>query len=122
MTKIQTEKEFKTICARIEELLPLTWGDNVKEDDAACVELNLLANLVADYEDEHVKLEKPTLEDTLKLRLFEMNLTQKAAASMLGISPSRMSDLMHGRMEPSYRISRDLCKKFNISPSVVLNV
>ncbi|MBP5541406.1 MAG: helix-turn-helix transcriptional regulator [Bacteroidales bacterium] len=51
-----------------------------------------------------------------------MNLTQKAGAELLGISPSRMSDLVHGRMEPSYRLSRRICKKLNIPPEVVLGV
>lgn len=122
MTKIQTEQEFKAICTRIEELLPHTWGDGVKDDDPVCIELNLLANLVADWEDENVILDEGELANAIKKSLFEKNLTQKAAAELLGISPSRMSDLVHGRMEPSYRLSRALCTKLNISPAVVLGV
>ena len=60
--------------------------------------------------------------NAIKKSLFEMNLTQKAGAELLGISPSRMSDLVHGRMEPSYRLSRRICKKLNIPPEVVLGV
>lgn len=122
MTKIQTEQEFNAICARIEELLPQTWGDDVKEDDPICVELNMLANLVADWEDENVILDEGALGSAIKKSLFDKNLTQKAGAELLGISPSRMSDLVHGRMEPSYRLSRALCKKLNIPPAVVLGV
>ena len=122
MTKIQTEQEFKAICARIEELLPHTWGDDVNDDDPACVELNILANLVADWEDENVILDESALGNAIKKSLFEKNLTQKAGAELLGISPSRMSDLVHGRMEPSYRLSRRLCKKLDIPPAVVLGV
>lgn len=119
MTKIQTEQEYNAICERIEELLPKTWGDDVKDDDPACLELNLLANLVADWEDEHVTFDD-TLGNAIRKSLFDMSLTQKAGAELLGISPSRMSDLVHGRMEPSYRLSRALCKKLNIPPEVVL--
>lgn len=122
MAKIKTEKEFNAAVARIEELLPLTWGDNVKEDDPACLELNLLAELVADWEDENVILDESALGTAIKKSLFEMSLTQKAGAELLGISPSRMSDLVHGRMEPSYHLSRALCKKLNLSPAVVLGL
>ena len=121
MAQIKTEKEFRAALARIDEHVPLT-GEGVPEDDPKNLELNLLCELVGEYEDEHVVLETPSLEEVLKLRLYEMSLSQKSAAVMLGISPSRMSDLMHGRMEPSYRVSRALCQKFNIAPSVVLGV
>ena len=52
----------------------------------------------------------------------ERSLTQAAVAKLLGISPSRMSELMHGKMEPSYQLSRNLCLKLNIEPAVVLGV
>ena len=32
MAQIKTEKEYEAAMARIDELLPLTWGDNVPED------------------------------------------------------------------------------------------
>ena len=110
------------ICARIEELLPLTWGDDVKDDDPIRVELTLLANLAADWEDEHVTLNDNALGDAIKQSIFDRNLTQKAAAEILGISASRMSDLIHGKMEPSYRLSRTLCTELGIPPAVVLGI
>ena len=42
--------------ARIDELVPLT-GEGVAEDDPKNLELNLLCELVAEYEDENVVLE-----------------------------------------------------------------
>ena len=53
--RIQTEEEFKAACARIEELIPLC-GEDVPDDDPNMQELVRLANLVADWEDEHVIL------------------------------------------------------------------
>jgi HTH-type transcriptional regulator/antitoxin HigA len=54
--------------------------------------------------------------------LIIMELTQNAVAQMLGISTSRLSELMHGKMKPSYRLSRELCIKLDISPAIVLGV
>ena len=62
MALIKTEKEFRAILARIDELVHLT-GEGVAEDDPKNLELNLLCELVAEYEDENVVLEAPSLEE-----------------------------------------------------------
>lgn len=51
MAQIKTEKQYEAAMARIEELLPLTWGDDVPEDSPENIELALLSDLVAEYED-----------------------------------------------------------------------
>ena len=53
MAQIKTEKEYEAAMARIDELLPLTWNDNVPEDSPENIELSLLSDLVAEYEDVH---------------------------------------------------------------------
>ena len=62
MALIKTEKELRAILARIDQLVPLT-GEDVAEDDPKNLELNLLCELVAEYEDENVVLETPSLEE-----------------------------------------------------------
>ena len=58
---IKTEKELRAVLARIDELVPLT-GESVPEADPKNLELNLLCELVAEYEDENVVLEASTEE------------------------------------------------------------
>lgn len=53
MARIKTEKEYEAAMARIDELLPLTWKDDVPEDSPENIELSLLSDLVAEYEDVH---------------------------------------------------------------------
>ena len=108
--------------ARIEELLPLTWGDHAKEDSPENIELTLLSDLVAEYEDIHYPIATPTLSEVLKLRLYEMGLTQKSAAELLGISSPRMSEIIHGKIEPSLSLVRTMCIKLNISPETALGL
>ena len=122
MTAIKTQKEYEAMLARIEELLPLTWGDNVAEDSPENIELALISNLVADYEDIHYPVGKPTLVATIKLRMYEMQLTQNKVAAMLGISAPRLSEIMHGKVEPSLSLARKISQTLNISPSIVLGV
>ena len=122
MTAIKTQKEYEAMLARIEELLPLTWGDDVAEDSPENIELALISNLVADYEDLHYPIGKPTLVATIKLRMYEMSLTQTKVAAMLGISAPRLSEIMHGKVEPSLSLARKISQTLNISPSIVLGV
>ena len=122
MTAIKTQKEYEAMLARIEELLPLTWGDHVAEDSPENIELALISNLVADYEDIHYPIGKPTLVATIKLRMYEMGLTQNKVAAMLGISAPRLSEIMHGKVEPSLSLARKIIQTLNISPSIVLGV
>lgn len=52
MAKITTETAYKAIMERIEELLLLV-DECTPLDDKNMIELELLSNLVADYDDEH---------------------------------------------------------------------
>ena len=73
MAKIKDKKQYDAACARIEELLKVV-SNNTPTDDKNYLELDLLSDLVADYEEEHFPVETPLLVDVLKLRMYEMNL------------------------------------------------
>ena len=49
MAKIKTEKQYKAACSRIEELLKVVSNDT-PTDDKNFLELDLISDLVADYE------------------------------------------------------------------------
>ena len=122
MTAIKTEKEYEAMLARIDELLPLTWGDDMPEDSPENLELELISNLVADYEDIHYPIGTPSMIETIKLRMSELGLTQKKVADMLGISAAKLSGIMHGRTEPSLSLARTISLKLDIEPSIVLGI
>lgn len=75
MTKIENQTQYEWAVKRVEELLPLV-DDNTPLNDPNSIELELLSNLVADYSEEHYALGEPTLDDVLKLRMYEMGLNQ----------------------------------------------
>lgn len=121
MTKIENESQYNWAVARVEELLPLV-NDNTPETDSNYIELVLLSNLVADYSEENYAIGAPSLVDVIKLRMYEMGLTQAALAKMLGVSPSRVCDYLSGKSEPTLKVGRSLCKKLDIAPAIVLGV
>ena len=78
--------------------------------------------MAARYEDIHYPIGKPSLVDTIKLRLYEMDITQAKLAELLNISPARVSDIMRGKCEPTLKVARALCQKLSIRPAVVVGI
>lgn len=122
MAQIKTEKEYLAAMKRIDELLPLTWKEGTPDDTPENLELAILSDLVSEYEDVHYPMGKPSLIELIKLRMYEMGLNQQGIAALLGISAPRMSEIMHGKTEPSLSLARTMCQKLDISPEIVLGL
>ena len=119
--KIENEIQYEWAIKRVEELLPLV-DDNTPLDDPHSIELELLSNMVADYSDEHYAIGEPTLIDIIKLRMCEMGLTQASLGKLLNISPSRISEILSGKSEPTLKIARAISINLNIDANIVLGV
>ncbi len=118
---IQTEKEYNALIERVEELLQNP--DIIENRDAkGYIELNILSDLVAEYEEHYHPVKKITLTDVLKLRMAEMGLNQKRLSELLGVSTSRVSEYLNGKSEPTLKVARDISKKLGIDASIVLGV
>jgi HTH-type transcriptional regulator/antitoxin HigA len=114
-------KEFEVLCTRIEELL-LVVDNETSTDDKDFIELDLLSDLVADYEEEHIPVTPPTLVKVIKLRMYEMDLNQIKLSDQLGVSKSRVSEYLNGKSEPTLKVARQICVKLNIDAQTVLGV
>ncbi|HPR31200.1 MAG TPA: helix-turn-helix domain-containing protein [Prolixibacteraceae bacterium] len=121
MAKLETEYQYKATMERIEELLPLVKEDTPRTDKNV-VELEILSNLVADYDEKHYPIQAPVLNEVLKLRMYERNLSQTKLSEILGVSPSRVSEYLNGKCEPTLKIARLISQKLDISPAIVLGV
>ena len=120
-TKIENEKQYDWAMARIDELLKVVHNDT-PDDDPNSIELYLLSSLVEEYEDVHYPIGTPSLIDILKLRMYEMGLSQAALAKKIGVSPSRICDFLSGKSEPTMQVGRRISKELNIDPAIVLGV
>lgn len=54
--------------------------------------------------------------------MYEMGINQAKLSELLGVSPSRVSDYLTGRCEPTLIVARDLSRKLNIDADIVLGV
>ena len=105
----------------IEELLKVC-SNETPATDKNMLELDLISDLVADYEEEHYPVEAPTMVELIKLRMYEMGLTKKALAEMLGLSIASINKIITGKGEPSLQTGREISRKLNIDPAIVLGV
>lgn len=121
MAQIKSEAAYRAAMHRIDELLQLV-NDNTPEDDPNYLELDMISDMVEEYEDIHYPISKPSLIDIIKLRLYEMGITQSKLAELLGLSNARVSEILNGKSEPSLKIGRELSRQLNIDPAVVLGV
>lgn len=116
-----TKKQYKVACERIEELLKIV-GNETSENDKNYIELDFLSDLVVEYEEKNFPIETPSLQEVIKLRMFEMGISQVKLSELLNVSPSRISELLNGKSEPTLKVAREISKKLKIDASVVLGV
>lgn len=121
MTKIKTESQYAAICERIDELLKTVNG-STPANDKNMVELDMLSDLAADYEESRYPVKEPSLPEILKERMYELGLSQSKIAEMLHVSPSRISEYISGKREPTIKVGREIHNKLGVDANVILGV
>lgn len=114
-----SKQQYEYALNRIEELLPLV-TDETAINDPKAIELAIVSDVVEAYEKIHYPIAKPTIGELISLSIEEKGITQKQLAHELGVSPSRISDYISGRAEPTLRIARALCTILGIAPAAML--
>ena len=116
-----SRQQYEYALNRIEELLPLV-TDETPASDRNAIELAIVSDVVESYEKLHYPIAKPTIGELISLSIEEKGMTQKQLAKELGVSPSRVSDYITGRAEPTLRIARALCVILGIAPAAMLGM
>ena len=119
MAEIKDERQYDVLIERIEELLPLV-SNETPEDDRNLVELDIIADLVEEYEQKYYPVRMPTLPEIIKDEMAERGISQKELAELLGVSPSRISEYLTGKAEPTLKVARLMHKKLDIDPDFIL--
>lgn len=113
-----SKQQYEFALNRVEHLLPLVKEDDISSPEA--VELQLMSDVVIEYEKLHFPIEKLTVGELIALALEDANMTQKQLAALIGISSSRISDYVGGRSEPTLRIAGSICRILHIAPSAMM--
>ena len=121
MAHIKTEKEYAAIMARIDQLFYET-DENTPVEDPRLIELDVLSALVEEYEKEVCPIQPPTLAEMILFRMHEMNLTQKELSRLLDITAPRLSEILNGKKDPTYRQAQKIATTLNIDAGIVLAI
>ena len=123
MTQIKNEAAYEAAMARIEELLKVV-TDDMPLTDPRMAELDMLSELVEEYEDVNYPFPPPEvmLTEAIKESLHKKKMTQRDAAALLGISAPHFSEIVRGKTAPSLPLARNISRKLGIPAEVVLGV
>lgn len=119
MAQIRNQETYAAVMKRIDELFLCT-DESTDPGDPRLLELDLLSELVEEYEKEKYPIETPSLASVLLYRMREMNLSQRDLASLLGMTAPRLCEILNGKKEPTYQQARQISAKLGIDADIVL--
>lgn len=104
MAKIKNEVQYHALCDRINELLKVVTNET-PADDPRLLELDMISDMVADYEEERFPIVPREEMDSLRMpfqALFESCpfLNASAFATWIGLNPSLMRKYRAGLSVP----------------------
>ena len=121
MAKIKKETQYRAALQRIDELLKVVNNDT-PADDKNFIELDLISDLVADYEDIHYPIKPLSLIETIELRMEEMGFSRDGLSKFLNLSKGTVNGILSGKREPNLKTARTISQRLNIDAAVVLGV
>jgi HTH-type transcriptional regulator / antitoxin HigA len=105
---IKTEEQYWEYCNILEELVSKKQNNEFED------EIEMLTVLIEKWDDEHSALDEADPVELLKFLMAENKLKAKDLASILDISKSTVSEILHYRKGFSKEIIRKLAERFKL--------
>ena len=113
ISPIRNEKDYQKALKRLEVIFDAQRG--TKEGD----ELEILAILIDNYENEHFPIGMPDPISAIKFRMEQMGLKQKDLVEMVGFK-SRVSEIMNKKRKLTLDMIRKLNANLHIPTEVLI--
>ncbi len=125
LTKIRTEREYKTVIKTIETLLQKVThlgGFHMlpKEESNMLRKLSKLAESHEDNVMQLMPIKPKTLQEAVAFKMAEQKLTQARLAKKLGIGAPKLSQILTGKREPDVIFLKAVHKKLHIDAEFLL--
>jgi HTH-type transcriptional regulator / antitoxin HigA len=119
INQITSEIDYKDALGAIETFLQKGFNELTDSENK---ELQRISLLIEKYEMVHYPLPfKPqSIEDMIKIRMIEKKLKQNETAKLLGISTTRLSEVLHGKRRVNIDLAKRLNKILNIDAQFLL--
>lgn len=114
MKPIKTETDYRKALNRLDEIF------DVKLKSPESDELEILALLIDDYENQFYKIEAPDPIEAIKIRMEEMHLKQKDLILEIG-GESCVSEILNRKRKLTIDMIRKLATKLNLSASILIS-
>ncbi|MBO9572691.1 MAG: helix-turn-helix domain-containing protein [Chitinophagaceae bacterium] len=119
MKNINTETEYKKAMSEILKLMN-KGEDNLTKTEA--LKIKVMAASAQAYEQRIYTIEPPkTLEGMIELKMYERKLKQKDLARLMGLSESKLSQVLSGKRQPDVAFLKAAHKKLGIDAAFLLN-
>ena len=123
--KINSEEEYRQVMERVETYLQKSTvqGGSHTLSAAEKEELSRLSLLAEAWEDNIplMPIRQPqTLTEMIQLKMYERKLKQKDLAALLGISATRLSEVLQGKRKVNMDLAKRLYTALNIDPGFIL--
>ena len=110
---IRNEEDYQNALQRLDEIFDAKKG--TEEGD----ELEILAILVDNYENEHFPIEMPDPIEAIKFRMEQMGMKQKDLAEVFGFK-SRVSEILNRKRKLTLEMVRKLNTTLHIPTEVLI--
>ncbi len=123
--KINSEEEYRQVMERVETYLQKSTAQGGSHTLSAAEkeELSRLSLLAEAWEDNIplMPIRQPqTLTEMIQLKMYERKLKQKDLAALLGISATRLSEVLQGKRKVNMDLAKRLYTVLNIDPGFIL--
>lgn len=122
-----SEKEYNECRAKMEDII--SRGTELGDMELLCdedkEEYTRLVGLVDEYENAYYPLpgySSTLLTDAIKEKMVEKGVNQRQTAKLLGISESRVSDLLSGKRKLNLNIAKRLRDNLGLSADFILDM
>ena len=119
---IRTEQDYEAALARIAELMDALSPSEGQIDDEADprrVELDVLSDLVEQYEDRHYPIDLPGPVAAIEFQMDQMGMTQRDLIPFIG-SRAKVSEVLSGKRPITMAMARALHQHLRIPADILL--
>ncbi len=117
--KITNQNELKAAFERLDQMIAAGFQGNADKEAGFAI----LSQAIEAYEDslQLMPLKPQTLAGMIELKMFERKLKQKDLAETLGITTTRLSEVLNGKRKVNMDLAKRLHKKLGIDADFILD-
>ncbi len=120
--KILSKKEYHQTMIEVYDLMN-KGEENLSSKELA--ELSVMAEAAEKYENEvlglHPSNQPETIIEMVEKKMYEKKLTQSSLAETLGLSKSKVSEILNGKRKPDLAFLKGIYKVLGVDADFILN-